>query len=736
VTRSAAEILEAAGLPPPPHGEDRFYTTCPKCSAGRTKRNQKARCLGVTIDNKGVSWGCNHCGWTGGGYFEGTKANGQHRSQDRSPFSATYDYVDEAGAPLFQVCRSPDKQFPQRRPDGKGGWVWGTKDVRRVLYRLPEVIEAIASDQVVVVVEGEKDVDNLRAIGMRATCNPGGASEPGRAPKWRAEFSEPLRGADVVIIPDNDPAGRAHAAAIANMLAGVAKRIRILDLVPHWPDISKGGDVSDWLQAGHTREELDALIEAAPEAGSVSPGNQSAHAPAPSDRRRQPESGRPDGTDFGAARWRDVKDKHGNPAPSLANAVIGVRALGISCKHDRFHNVVQVEYHGEVAEVRNLVGELTDDTLGAIRSLINNRYGLDVGDAHMIAAVKEIARDNAFDPVLDYLDDCQGRWDGQTRIDKWLTDYCGAPDTPFIRAIGRKHLVASVRRARQPGCKYDDILVMESPEGKNKSTAIEVLAGKENFSDQTILGTDDKVAQEQLTGVWLYEIADLTDIAKADVNRVKAFASRNTDRARPAYGRVVERRPRRCTLWATTNDIQYLKSQTGNRRFLPASVGRIELDRLRRDRDQLWGEAAAAEAAGEAIMLDESLWEAAAQEQEARRTTDPWEEILADIPQEVGDGEGSVQIVWEADGKDGPEERVSTTDLLTLVLRIGPAQQNQGHMRRLAEIMARLGWQRPTNKSGQMRYGSRVGKGYWRPAPRAEGEQLEMDVDPRPGDHG
>jgi predicted P-loop ATPase len=139
------------------------------------------------------------------------------------------------------------------------------------------------------------------------------------------------------------------------------------------------------------------------------------------------------------------------------------------------------------------------------------------------------------------------------------------------------------------------------------------------------------MAQELLTGIWLYEIADLTDISKADVNRVKAFASRDTDRARPAYGRVVEKRPRRNTFWGTTNDQQYLKSQTGNRRFLPVPVGRIDIDALSRDRDQLWGEAAAAEAAGESIVLDESLWATAAEEQEKRRTIDPWEDILADI---------------------------------------------------------------------------------------------------------
>ncbi len=414
----------------------------------------------------------------------------------------------------------------------------------------------------------------------------------------------------------------------------------------------------------------------------------------------------------GRPAWRDL-NKYGNAAPSLANAVLAVRSLGITCSLDLFHREVLVDYHGDVAKVEQLNGELTDDVLGAIRSLVNNRYGLDVGDANTIAAVKEIARDNAFDPVVDYLAEVQGSWDGVKRIDTWLKVYCAAPDTPFTRAVGSKHLIASVRRARLPGSKYDDILVLESPEGRNKSTAIEVLAGKENFSDQTILGVEDRVAQELLQGVWLYEIADLTDISKADVNRVKAFASRTTDRARPAYGRVVERRHRRCTLWATTNDQQYLKSQTGNRRFLPVAVGRIDLDTLRRDRDQLWAEAACAEAKGELIMLDEKLWSTASAEQERRRTIDPWEDILANIPETVDIGaiEGPTRIVHCTDD----QERVASADVLTFVLAVPVKMQTTAHGQRLAIIMERLGWQRPAG--GTQRVGDKVARGYWRPLP-------------------
>jgi hypothetical protein len=248
---TAKMILDKFGLHPPSTAPGRYYTKCPKCSATRTTAHQKLECLGVTIDEKGVKFGCNHCKFGGGALYLDEKAN----------FIATYDYFDENDKLLFQVCRTADKQFPQRRPDGIGGWTWGTKDVRKVLFHLSEVTEAIANDRAILIVEGEKDVLNLQRIGLVATCNPGGASEPGKKPKWRKEYSETLRGGDVIIIPDHDPAGYAHADAIASISAGLAKSVRVLKLAEHWPDCPKGGDVSDWLAAGHTREQLDALIE-------------------------------------------------------------------------------------------------------------------------------------------------------------------------------------------------------------------------------------------------------------------------------------------------------------------------------------------------------------------------------------------------------------------------------------------------------------------------------------------
>jgi len=180
---------------------------------------------------------------------------GQQRPSERQVV-ATYDYRDERGQLLFQVVRKEDKSFSQRRPAGTGGWVWKLGDVRRVLYRLPELLAAPA-EQPVFVVEGEKDVDNLRAIGIVATCNPHGAG------KWAVVSDlarRVLRGREVVVIPDNDDPGRAHAAAISGSLQGAARSVRLLEL----PGLPPAGDVSDWLKAGGSAAALVELARAVP----------------------------------------------------------------------------------------------------------------------------------------------------------------------------------------------------------------------------------------------------------------------------------------------------------------------------------------------------------------------------------------------------------------------------------------------------------------------------------------
>ncbi len=182
---------------------------------------------------------------------------GAKRAHDTElgPIVAVYDYTDEAGALLYQSCRyaEPEKTFRQRRPDGSGGWIWKLNDVRRVLYRLPELHQ----QSVAYIVEGEKDVAALAAIGLTATTNAGGANT------WRDEYSQQLKQSGVkyvVVLPDHDGPGEKHGEAVAASCAAAGLVVKAI----HLPGLPAKGDVSDWLAAGHTQADLAALVSAAP----------------------------------------------------------------------------------------------------------------------------------------------------------------------------------------------------------------------------------------------------------------------------------------------------------------------------------------------------------------------------------------------------------------------------------------------------------------------------------------
>ena len=363
---------------------------------------------------------------------------------------------------------------------------------------------------------------------------------------------------------------------------------------------------------------------------------------------------------------------------SYPNTVLAIAALGIEARHDIFHDRKIVS--GDLVE--NYGPELSDAIARAVRDAIVARQGFDPGKDNVQEALERRCEANRFDPVADYLDSLQ--WDGKPRLDRWLIDYLGAENTPLNRSFGRKVLIAAVRRVRQPGCKFDFMLVLEGPQGAGKSLALKILAGsEENFSDAPIKWDDPQAQQEAVNGVLIYEVAELTGLRKADVEHVKNFLSRTVDKVRPAYGRYRVDRPRRCIFIGTTNggaSAGYLSDPTGARRFWPVAVGRIDLEALRRDRDQLWAEAAHHEARGEALPIDKGLYEAAAIEQERRRAPDTWTDILAGVKGE------------RFETPDGPVERISTSELLTRWLQLQPAQMGPGTSQRVAIVVRGLGW--------------------------------------------
>jgi predicted P-loop ATPase len=236
-------------------------------------------------------------------------------------------------------------------------------------------------------------------------------------------------------------------------------------------------------------------------------------------------------------------------------------------------------------------------------------------------------------------------------------------------------LIAAVRRVRQPGCKFDEMPTFESQQGKDKSSALAVLAVEEDwFSDDLPLTADSKKLIEQTRGRWIVEVADLSGMRKADIEHLKSLLSRRRDSSRMAYGRLPVEKPREFIIVGTTNEDEYLKDLTGNRRYWPVMTPKWDLAALKRDRNQLWAEVAESEATGESIRLDPSLWDAAAAEQQKRTISEPWIDQIGGI---LGDRKG----------------KISSTDAWE-ILGLPAGQRTQQHNGRFGVAMRALGWKR------------------------------------------
>ena len=244
------------------------------------------------------------------------------------------------------------------------------------------------------------------------------------------------------------------------------------------------------------------------------------------------------------------------------------------------------------------VGDVTDAVDLLLGKYLTDAYGLpSVSRAALMEAIQTVAHTRRFHPIREELAGLV--WDGKKRMDKWLVHALGeSPDKlspamlEYLQIVGRCWLLGMVNRVMQPGCKFDYCPVLEGVGGLRKSTMVEILAGTKYFSDTPFEVGRGKEAQEQVQGLWLYEIAEMTHFSKSEVGAIKAFITSKVDRYRVAYGSTVGSFARQCVLVGTTNENTYLRDRTGNRRFWPIPVRHvINTEWLVKYRDQLLAEA-------------------------------------------------------------------------------------------------------------------------------------------------
>ncbi len=332
-----------------------------------------------------------------------------------------------------------------------------------------------------------------------------------------------------------------------------------------------------------------------------------------------------------------------------------------------------------------------------LRFYLERKYGISSKDK-IFDAVNVVAGENKFHPVREYLDACT--WDGVPRVDTLLIDYLGAEDNAYTRAVTRKALAAAVARIYRPGCKFDYMLTIRGRQGLGKSAIIGKLGG-EWFSD-TFSTMQGKEAYEQVMGVWIMEVGELAGMRKAEAETIKLYISKQTDRFRPAYGRRLQEFPRQCIFIGTTNETQFLRDTTGNRRFwvvdTPNDPPRDMWEALTPETVRLiWAEAVEIYRKGEKLYLPRELEKIAREVQETYEEENPRAGIVAEylerlLPDGWEDMDYYTRRQWlETDAK-GTTRRTTVCTLEIWVEALGgnPDKLDRYASKEIRDIMAGL----------------------------------------------
>ncbi len=426
--------------------------------------------------------------------------------------------------------------------------------------------------------------------------------------------------------------------------------------------------------------------------------------------------------------WRDklkVTEK-GGIAQTIENVVIILshdpKLAGRIALNEMEHNIVTLSslpWNGTKSP-----RQWTDSDDAALRYYLERVYGLS-GKDRIFDAVNVVAQQAAFHPVREYLDGCT--WDGVPRVETLLIDYLGADDTPYTRAVTRKTLAAAVKRIYHPGCKFDYMLTLRGRQGLGKSALIAKLGG-DWFSDSftTLQG---KEAYEQVMGVWIMEVGELAGMRKAEAETIKLYVSKQKDRFRPAYGRRLQEFPRQCVFIGTTNESQFLRDTTGNRRFwvvdTPNEPERDMWEELTPELIRLiWAEAVELYKAGEKLYLSKDLERAAREIQETYEEENPRAGLVVEyLERALPEGWEGMDIYtrrqWLETDAEGTVKRdtVCTLEIWAEALGGNPDRFDRYVGKEIRDIMANIpNWKHKGNERktfrpyGRQRYFERMTK--------------------------
>lgn len=316
---------------------------------------------------------------------------------------------------------------------------------------------------------------------------------------------------------------------------------------------------------------------------------------------------------------------------------------------------------------------LTDKDVTAVQEYLQAENLTRIGLQAVQQGIDNYARERAYHPLRAYLENLQ--WDARPRTGVWAVTMLGCDNSPYSCRVGQLFLIEMVARIFEPGCKADYMPVLEGPQGKLKSSACAILAGK-YFSDSLPDLTSGKDTSLHLRGKWLIEVAELHAFSRAEATLLKSFLSRQVERYRPPYGRLEVIEPRQCVFVGTSNKDTYLRDETGGRRFWPLKCGTINLDALERDRDMLLAEAVQLYRDNEPWWPDATFEaEHVAPQQADRFELDAWATTI------------------EEHFTDFARTRCTIPEIAKLLGFETMSRLNVGEQRRIASILRHLGWQ-------------------------------------------
>ena len=364
-----------------------------------------------------------------------------------------------------------------------------------------------------------------------------------------------------------------------------------------------------------------------------------------------------------------------------------------------------------------------DSDDAALRYYIEKVYDITsptkINDALLIVEEK-----NKYHPIRDYLEEIA--WDGTRRIETLFIDYLGAENNVYTRTVTRKAMVAAVARVFVPGIKFDYMLVLVGKQGIGKSHIISLLG--QNWYSDSLNTVQGKEAYEQLQDAWLIEMAELSATKKAEAEAVKHFISKREDIYRVAYGKRVTKFPRQCVFFGTTNDNDFLRDKTGNRRYWPVVVGinksnkNLWTDMTQNEIDQIWAEALKLWRNGEKLFLTPDLEKEAVKVQEQHTEESSKEGLIREyldrlLPENWGDLDIGARRMFIHDTdfgkvKEGTvkRDRVCAMEIWVELFQADPKQMTPAQSREINDILRKIeGWQPYSKGSGKLKFGKNYG---------------------------